>query len=304
MDALKDFVAGTISGAAAITAGQPLDTVKVRLQTQGQLYTGTMDCLIKTIKTEGILAPYKGLLPPLSGLAFQNAILFASYGSTCRFLHDGDGIPPLSVVFMAGTFAGFSQSFVASPIELVKVKLQDVAQSSSIQQSNHKMLATMKQIFRDKGLIGFYRGYHFTLLRDFYSYGVYFAVYEWCKRSLSENRKLFFFRDKQQQQQQQQQQLQSCSPVLDIFVAGGVAGMVSWASIYPMDVLKSRYQLQVGTEIGQSKTWFSGLGSFARTTIKTHGISVLFQGFNSTMWRAFIVNGVTFITYELILAIW
>ena len=53
MNTLKDLTAGTIGGCSGIVAGQPLDTVKVRLQSTNS-FTGPLDCLVKTVRNEGV----------------------------------------------------------------------------------------------------------------------------------------------------------------------------------------------------------------------------------------------------------
>lgn len=50
---------GSFGGVVQVLTGQPFDTIKVRLQSQGHLYTGTLDCIQKTIKNEGFSAFYK-----------------------------------------------------------------------------------------------------------------------------------------------------------------------------------------------------------------------------------------------------
>lgn len=43
------------------------DTIMSRMYNQnGNLYAGVFDCLAKTVKTEGVLAIYKGFLPHLA----------------------------------------------------------------------------------------------------------------------------------------------------------------------------------------------------------------------------------------------
>lgn len=54
----KDFTAGWLGGMAQVLVGQPFDTIKVRIQTQ-DLYAGPLDCLLKTIKNEGVSTLYK-----------------------------------------------------------------------------------------------------------------------------------------------------------------------------------------------------------------------------------------------------
>ena len=76
-----DFLAGCLGGAAGVLIGHPLDTVKVKLQTQGMLknlhgsststspgsssssrilYRGTLHCLLSTYQQERVkkLLPY------------------------------------------------------------------------------------------------------------------------------------------------------------------------------------------------------------------------------------------------------
>jgi hypothetical protein len=47
-----------------------------------------------------------------------------------------------------------------------------------------------------------------------------------------------------QQQQQQQQHEGGPSELLVQFIAGGVAGALAWASVYPLDFVKSRMQVR------------------------------------------------------------
>ena len=61
---VKNVVSGTFSGIAVCLVGHPFDTLKVRLQTQPidrPVYTGLLDCFVKTMKWEGIGGLYKGV---------------------------------------------------------------------------------------------------------------------------------------------------------------------------------------------------------------------------------------------------
>ena len=56
VSSVKNFIAGGFGGTCLVFAGHPLDTIKVRLQTQAKtapgeqpLYKGTIDCAKKTI---------------------------------------------------------------------------------------------------------------------------------------------------------------------------------------------------------------------------------------------------------------
>jgi hypothetical protein len=84
MQELKDLTAGTIGGCAGIIVGQPLDTIKVRLQSKPGVYSGVVNCLSTMVRTEGPRSLFKGLLPPLMGNAPMNAIAFGANGECCR----------------------------------------------------------------------------------------------------------------------------------------------------------------------------------------------------------------------------
>ena len=74
---------------------------------------------------EGITGFYKGLTPALSTVPLVNAVVFSSYELAKR----GQGIEDnqeetFRQSIVAGSFAGFVNSFVVGPIELVKCRLQ------------------------------------------------------------------------------------------------------------------------------------------------------------------------------------
>jgi solute carrier family 25 ornithine transporter 2/15 len=53
-----DFFSGVAGGIACVYVGQPLDTIKVKLQTYPNLYKNAFTCLKQTYSRDGI---YKGL---------------------------------------------------------------------------------------------------------------------------------------------------------------------------------------------------------------------------------------------------
>ncbi|KAI9784638.1 MAG: hypothetical protein M1839_001860 [Geoglossum umbratile] len=71
----KGFVAGVFSGIGKLSVGHPFDTVKVRLQTtQKSQFRGPLDCLLQTIRKEGVPGLYKGATPPLIGWMFMDSM--------------------------------------------------------------------------------------------------------------------------------------------------------------------------------------------------------------------------------------
>lgn len=63
---------------------QPLDTVKVKMQTFPTIYKGMSNCLIQTFKKDGIIRGlYAGTLPSIAANVAENSILFAGNAISC-----------------------------------------------------------------------------------------------------------------------------------------------------------------------------------------------------------------------------
>lgn len=75
MRCVSSFLLG---GIALVYVSQPLDTVKVKMQSFPTIYTGMTDCLVETFKKDGIIRGlYAGTLPSIVANVAENSILFA-----------------------------------------------------------------------------------------------------------------------------------------------------------------------------------------------------------------------------------
>ena len=73
-------------------------------------------------------------------------------------------------------------------------------------------------------------------------------------------------------------------------LAGAFAGVTSWMSIYPLDVIKSRVQAAPGR--------YTGMADCARAAVRDEGWTVLFRGLSACLLRAAVVNAAIFGGYE------
>ncbi|XP_042335480.1 brain mitochondrial carrier protein 1 isoform X3 [Sceloporus undulatus] len=82
---LTHFISSFTCGLAGAIASNPVDVVRTRMMNQRaivgsvDLYRGTLDGLIKTWKSEGFFALYKGFLPNWLRLGPWNIIFFITY---------------------------------------------------------------------------------------------------------------------------------------------------------------------------------------------------------------------------------
>lgn len=281
-----DFIAGCLGGCAGVAVGHPFDTVKVRLQTQDFLnpkYRGTLHCFADTIQRESVRGLYKGMSSPMAGVAVINAIVFGVQGNMARKMKDPDSLRSQT---LSGATAGFFQSFISSPMELVKTRVQiqteagakDIATMSTAATSSSTKCAArsymspmdcIRKIITTEGYKGIFRGQFITILRDVPAMSTYFFTYEYLSRAWSSN---------------------GCVSAPVVLAAGGMAGIASWVFTYPIDVVKSRIQADgVG---GLNK--YSGIINCVKQSIKAEGIGSMTRGLASTIIRAFPVNATTF----------
>ncbi|GAA94975.1 hypothetical protein E5Q_01630 [Mixia osmundae IAM 14324] len=295
-----DFLAGTVAGIAGLTVGHPLDTLKVRLQHQppssssrSALYT-----LRQIVKAERIHGLFKGITSPILGVAAINASVFTLYGIGIRAqLRHTQDIPSLAQVAVAGSLSGIGTSFLTCPIERIKIIQQ--ASTTLHQPSTY---AVVRRILQSYGFAGLYRGLSATMLRDL-GYGPYFYAYYGIIRLLSPRMAVPTPSDSVAASSLSETAATSTSTLL---VAGGVAGIVGWASTYPLDSIKTRIQ----ASDAQAFTTRSSAPSRPVSTLATIRTSLassgnrrsLLAGLGPTLLRAVPVNMVTFGAYELVLS--
>lgn len=253
--------------------GHPFDTIKVRLQTQSfrnPQYKGAVDCFTGIIRNESVRGLYKGMSSPMAGVAVVNAIVFGVYGNFQRHSPRPDA---LSSHFLAGAAAGFVQSFVCSPMELVKTRLQVQQNSAAPGGGYGGPMNCLSQVVKTEGLRGVFRGLGTTICREVPGFGIYFFAYEFMTRSAADDG-------------------EPRPPVstVHMLLAGGFSGTLSWVLTYPIDVIKSR--LQVDGIGGVCR--YNGFRDCLKKSIQTEGYGVMTRGLTSTILRAFPTNAATF----------
>jgi len=164
-----DLIFGSVAGITGKVVEYPFDTIKVRLQTQPlnghSIYNGSIDCIRQSLQSEGLKGLYRGISAPLVGSMFENAVLFVTYNyiqSLIRtFNPEKDPKSPLSIAQLsaAGFMSGAAVSFVLTPVELVKCRLQADPVTYSGPWS------VVRTTLRTEGIKGMFRGHAGTVLR-------------------------------------------------------------------------------------------------------------------------------------------
>uniref|UniRef100_A0A674NWC1 Solute carrier family 25 member 22a n=1 Tax=Takifugu rubripes TaxID=31033 RepID=A0A674NWC1_TAKRU len=121
------LINGGVAGLIGVTCVFPIDLAKTRLQNQqngSRLYTSMSDCLIKTIRSEGYFGMYRGAAVNLTLVTPEKAIKLAA-NDFFRHHLSKDGKLTLVKEMLAGCGAGTCQVIVTTPMEMLKIQLQD-----------------------------------------------------------------------------------------------------------------------------------------------------------------------------------
>ena len=112
---------------------------------------------------------------PLQKRVYFQAIKLAANDFFRHKLTTADGRLPVHREMLAGGGAGLCQIVVTTPMELLKIQLQDAgrvaaaAKASGASTANIPKISALsitKELLRTKGILGLYRGTRATMLRD------------------------------------------------------------------------------------------------------------------------------------------
>lgn len=264
---MDTFVAGGLGGATGIVCTQPLDTVRVRLQMTPRTISISQS-FRQTLKREGVRGLFKGVGSPLVTVAGMNAVLFYSYSHSLGFITSNTRPPILRDHMVAGVMSGVICGAINAPTELIKCRAQANFQSAGKIREEWEIC---RKLWRTKQL---HRGLLLTVIRDTFSYGLYFGIYEFICQKFNPHGE---------------------NSTLVAFGAGWLAGQGAWASIYPLDVIKTRWQT-LQTVDGSS------LKQLVLASLAREGNTFLVKGLGATLLRAGPQHAATFVVYERVMS--
>lgn len=227
-------VAGAVAGACSRMATAPLDLIRIRrqLKTAAQYPSESLwQSWITIIQTEGgITALFRGNTAALALWMGYTAVQFSVYNQARAWIDS----PSLTAqAFLSGAIAGVCATVTSYPFDVCRTAFaaQGVSMKmpfSSLVEPDYRVQSSPQaprtwwefatQLYRQRGIVGFYAGSFMAILQIIPYMGTSFAIYDSLTR---DNRS-----------------------VTASSYAGSISGACSKLLVYPLDTVKRRLQAQ------------------------------------------------------------
>ncbi|KAM3423497.1 hypothetical protein BST61_g925 [Cercospora zeina] len=281
---IGSFVAGGIAACGAVTVTHSFETIKIRLQLQGELqskkdaprlYKGVLHGVKVVYANEGLRGLLRGLncayvyQMTLNGcrLGFYDPIrtTLNSLVLTRSPLNTNDAnvkaMQSVPVNIASGASSGILGAFLGSPFFLVKTRLQSYSPFLPVgtQHQYRNAFDGMRQIYGAEGIKGLWRGVGPAMVRTGFGSSVQLPTYFFAKRLLQRNF-----------------DIQDGTPLH--LASSTASGLVVCCVMHPPDTVMSRMYNQTGN-------LYSGAFDCLYRTVKTEGILAVYKGFFAHLAR-------------------
>ncbi|KAK4106902.1 mitochondrial carrier [Parathielavia hyrcaniae] len=262
------FLAGGIAACGAVTATHPFETVKIRMQLQGELqdkghqphhYRGPLHGVSVIVRNEGLRGVYRGIGCAYIYQVLLNGCRLGFYepmrdALTTLIFKDGK-TQSLGVNMFCGAASGVMGAAAGSPFFLVKTRLQSYSPFLPVgtQHRYRNAWDGMTQIYRGEGVRGLYRGVGAAMIRTGFGSSVQLPTYFFAKRRL-----------------QRHLGMEEGAPLH--LASSTASGFVVCVVMHPPDTIMSRMYNQNGN-------LYAGVFDCLAKTIKTEGVLAIYKGF-------------------------
>ncbi|ETV97866.1 hypothetical protein H310_09193 [Aphanomyces invadans] len=252
--AMLPFFIGGASGMVATACIQPMDMVKVQIQSRAATaVTSPLAIACELVGSKGVSALYTGLG---AGLLRQATYTTARLGIfdvlSTRLKSSSDETLPFYKRAAAGLVAGGLGSIVGNPCDLVLVRMQTDAHLPPSQQKHYRGVGdAFRRIVVDDGVFSLWKGSFPTVLRAMSLNMGMLAMYDQAKDVFSP---LY-------------------GPgTATVFLSSATAGVFASVFSLPFDFVKTRLQ---------STTMYSGFTDCVVQVVQKEGTAAFYRGFST-----------------------
>eukprot|EP00934_Nitzschia_sp_Nitz4_P004314 Nitzschia sp. Nitz4//scaffold6_size259037//81142//84016//NITZ4_001061-RA/size259037-augustus-gene-0.288-mRNA-1//1//CDS//3329556854//4304//frame0 len=183
-----EAVCGGVAGACQLLVTNPLELTKIRMQMQGETTMLFLERraqppkaphFSEIVRVLGASGLYKGAAACLFRDIPFGAIYYPTYSACKEYLayHGSDtGEVSASNILLAGTIAGVPASFLTTPADVVKTRLQVLPRLGETTYTG--LQDCVAKIYKREGITAFFKGSFFRVCRISPQFGISLLTYE------------------------------------------------------------------------------------------------------------------------------
>ncbi|KAJ5893467.1 hypothetical protein N7495_005158 [Penicillium taxi] len=271
---LGAFLAGGIAACGAVTVTHSFETVKIRLQLQGELqtkneavkkYKGVLHGIKVILQNEGPRGLFRGIGSAYCYQILLNGCRLGFYepirSNLTSALYSDSAVQSLGVNVVAGATSGVIGAAAGSPFFLVKTRLQSYSPFLPVgtQHKYKNSIDGLTKIYSSEGVKGIYRGVGAAMIRTSFGSAVQLPTYFFAKRRLTRHLGM------------------EEGPALHL-ASSAASGFVVCCFMHPPDTIMARMY-------NQSGNLYQGVFDCLFKTIRTEGVLAIYKGFVAHLAR-------------------
>jgi solute carrier family 25 (adenine nucleotide translocator) protein 4/5/6/31 len=273
----ENFMLSGVAAGVSKTAAAPIERVKLLVQNQDEMikqgrlsepYKGVVDCVQKTLRTEGVIPFWRGNLANVLRYFPTQALNFA-FKDTIKAMFKVDKNAPQYVKFgtniASGGLAGSLSLTLVYSLDFARTRLANDAKGKGGERQFNGLIDVYAKTLKTDGIQGLYRGFTISCVGIFIYRGMYFGLYDSLKPIL----------------------LGADASVLMSFLLGWGVTIFSGLMSYPIDTVRRRMMMTSGSGVK-----YKGSIDCAVQVIKNEGFMSLMKGAGANILRGVAGAGV------------
>jgi len=273
----ENFMLSGVAAGVSKTAAAPIERVKLLVQNQDEMikqgrlaepYKGVVDCVQKTLRTEGVIPFWRGNLANVLRYFPTQALNFA-FKDTIKAMFKVDKNAPQYVKFgtniASGGLAGSLSLTLVYSLDFARTRLANDAKGKGGERQFNGLIDVYAKTLKTDGIQGLYRGFTISCVGIFIYRGMYFGLYDSLKPIL----------------------LGADASVLWSFLLGWGVTIFSGLMSYPIDTVRRRMMMTSGSAVK-----YKGSMDCAVQVIKGEGFMSLMKGAGANVLRGVAGAGV------------
>jgi solute carrier family 25 (adenine nucleotide translocator) protein 4/5/6/31 len=273
----ENFMLSGVAAGVSKTAAAPIERVKLLVQNQDEMikqgrlaepYKGVVDCVQKTLRTEGVIPFWRGNLANVLRYFPTQALNFA-FKDTIKAMFKVDKNAPQYVKFgtniASGGLAGSLSLTLVYSLDFARTRLANDAKGKGGERQFNGLIDVYAKTLKTDGIQGLYRGFTISCVGIFIYRGMYFGLYDSLKPIL----------------------LGADASVLWSFLLGWGVTIFSGLMSYPIDTVRRRMMMTSGSAVK-----YKGSVDCAVQVIKSEGFMSLMKGAGANILRGVAGAGV------------